>query len=187
VPLAGGIRPKAARARMSERLWAPWRMEYMLGPKAGPCVLCRLASAPREQYRELLVLIVQTDAFVCLNRYPFVTSHLLVVSRRHVADIADLSLAEYGALTALVRESIVRLREATKAEGLNVGFNLGKSAGAGIADHLHAHVVPRWTGDSNFMPVVADVRVMPEYLDASWARLQPFFADLPGEHPELRS
>jgi ATP adenylyltransferase len=82
-----------------------------------------------------------------------------------------------------VRESVVRVRRATGAEGINVGLNLGKAAGAGIAQHLHAHVVPRWTGDSNFMPVVADVRVMPEYLDQSWERLVEWFADLPGEHP----
>jgi ATP adenylyltransferase len=159
-------------------------MEYVLGPKGGPCVFCRLSSAPPEQYRELLVVVVQPNAFVCLNRYPFVTSHLLVASRRHVADLADLSAEEYSALMTLVRAAIGRLREATRAEGINVGFNLGKAAGAGIADHLHAHIVPRWTGDSNFMPVVADMRVMPEYLDDSWRRLQPFFADLTGEHPE---
>jgi ATP adenylyltransferase len=158
-------------------------MEYVLGPKEGPCVFCHLASAPRERYRELLVLVVQPNAFVCLNRYPFVASHLLVASRKHVADVADLSVDQYGALMTLVRESIGRLRAATSAEGLNVGLNLGKAAGAGIADHLHAHIVPRWTGDSNFMPVVADVRIMPEYLDDTWVRLRPFFADLPGEHP----
>jgi len=148
-------------------------------------VFCQLASSPRERYRELLILVVQPHAFVCLNRYPFVASHLLVVSRRHVADRAELSIEEYGALMMLVREAMGRLREATRAEGLNMGLNLGKAAGAGIADHLHAHLVPRWTGDNNFMPVIADVRVMPEYLDDSWVRLLPFFAGLPGQHPEL--
>lgn len=168
---------------MSERLWAPWRMEYILGPKEGPCVFCTFASAPREAYRRDLVLVVQPHALVCLNRYPFAPSHLLVASRRHVSDIERLPVDEYESMMALVRESAVRLRRATSAEGLNVGLNVGKAAGAGIADHLHAHVVPRWSGDSNFMPVVADVRVIPEYLDQSWLRLLPFFADLPGQQP----
>jgi ATP adenylyltransferase len=87
----------------------------------------------------------------------------------------------------LLREAAVRLRRATSAEGLNLGINLGRSAGAGIDDHVHAHVVPRWAGDSNFMPVIADVHVMPEHLDRTWERLVPFFADVPGEHPSARA
>jgi ATP adenylyltransferase len=168
---------------MSERMWAPWRMEYILRPKSGPCIFCGIASAPAASYREALVLIAARDAFVCLNRYPFAASHLLVVSRRHVSDLGELPLGEYDGMMTLVREAAARLRRAVNADGLNVGFNLGKAAGAGIADHLHAHIVPRWTGDSNFMAVLADTRVMPEYLDESWLRLLPSFADLPGEHP----
>jgi ATP adenylyltransferase len=168
---------------MSERLWAPWRMEYLQRDSGASCVFCDLASSPPSTYRGKLVLVVQRHAFVCLNRYPFTGSHLLVVPRLHVANLEDLSDEQYGSTMSLVRESVVRVRRATGAEGINVGLNLGKAAGAGIAQHLHAHVVPRWTGDSNFMPVVADVRVMPEYLDQSWERLVPWFADLPGEHP----
>jgi ATP adenylyltransferase len=126
---------------------------------------------------------VQAHAFLCLNRYPFAASHLLVVPRRHVADIVELSSAEYDATMNLLREAVQRLRHATNAEGLNVGLNLGAAAGAGIADHVHAHIVPRWRGDTNFMPILADVRVMPEYLDESWQRLAPAFSDLPGTHP----
>jgi ATP adenylyltransferase len=168
---------------MSERLWAPWRIEYILSSKDGPCIFCNFASAPRESYRELLVLLTQPSALVCLNRYPFAVSHLLVAPRRHVADLGELPADEYGATMALVRDSAIRLKRATNADGLNVGLNLGAAAGAGIADHLHAHIVPRWSGDYNFMPVIADTRVMPEYLDQSWLRLRPFFDDLPGEHP----
>ena len=168
---------------MSERLWAPWRMEYIAGPKGRPCIFCDFASAPAESYRDKLVLLVQPQALVCLNRYPFTTSHLLVAPRRHTATLHDLPAEEYAATMALVRDSASRLQLATGAEGLNVGINLGKAAGAGIAEHLHAHIVPRWAGDQNFMPVIADVRVMPEYLDESWLRLRPLFADLPGEHP----
>lgn len=167
---------------MPTPIWAPWRMEYIRGENKTPgCFLCEHPKDPA-RYRENLVLVAQPHAFVCLNRYPFTTSHLLVVPRRHVADPSELDDAEYDALMRLVRESIVRLRAAVSAEAMNVGFNLGKAAGAGVADHLHGHLVPRWTGDSNFMPVLADVRVMPEYLDEAWQRLDTAFADLPGEH-----
>ena len=168
---------------MSEALWAPWRMEYILAPKAGACIFCDYASTAPETFRSKLVLLVQEHAFVCLNRYPFAGSHLLVVPRRHEAGLEGLGPEEYEALMALVREAVIRLKRATKAQGVNLGMNLGEAAGAGIAEHLHAHLVPRWAGDTNFMPVIAGVRVMPEYLDESWARLAPFFADLPGLHP----
>jgi ATP adenylyltransferase len=167
---------------MSEVLWAPWRMEYILGPKAGVCIFCDFAAAPPEAYRSKLVLLVQEHALVCLNRYPFGASHLLVVPKRHVADLASLAAEEYDATMRLLRETVARVQAATGAKALNVGMNLGQAAGAGIADHLHAHVVPRWPGDTNFMPVLADVRVMPQYLDETWQLLAPFFADLPGAH-----
>jgi ATP adenylyltransferase len=157
-------------------------MEYVAGPKSGACIFCDFASADPAEYREKLVLVVGEHGLVCLNRYPFTTSHLLVAPRRHVADVGDLAVEEYDAVMRLVRDATVRLRKATGAEGMNVGFNLGRAAGAGIADHLHGHIVPRWAGDSNFMPVVADVRIMPEYLDASWARLAPAFEEVPGKH-----
>jgi ATP adenylyltransferase len=159
-------------------------MEYILGVKQGACIFCDFASAPPAAYREKLVLLVQPHALVCLNRYPFSASHLLVAPRRHVSDLGELPTEEYDALMHLLRDACTRLRASTGAEGLNVGFNLGKAAGAGIADHLHAHAVPRWNGDVNFMPVLADVRVMPEHLDTTWQRMAPLFADLPGEHPE---
>jgi ATP adenylyltransferase len=169
---------------MTERMWAPWRMDYILGDKQGACVFCAMAAAPASRYRELLVLVVQPHALVCLNRYPFGSSHLLVATRRHVAGLGELEAGEYDGLMRLARDAEARLRAVTHAEGVNLGMNLGKAAGAGIADHLHAHLVPRWNGDTNFMPVLGDVRVMPEYLDDSWKRLAPAFADVPGEHPE---
>jgi ATP adenylyltransferase len=150
-------------------LWAPWRMEYILGEKGGPCVFCN----PTE-----LLLVTQPSAFVVLNKYPFAAGHLLVVPRRHVSDLDGLEPAESDAFFRLVRESVARLRKAISPEGVNVGINLGKAAGAGIAEHLHAHIVPRWSGDTNFMPVLADVRVMPEHLETTRAKLAPFFADL---------
>jgi ATP adenylyltransferase len=131
-----------------------------------------------------LVLLVQSHALVCLNKYPFAAGHLLVAPRRHVSSLSDLPDGEYDATMRLLRDVVARLQRGTRADAMNVGFNLGKSAGAGIAEHLHAHAVPRWNGDVNFMPVLADVRVMPEHLDDTWLRLSPMFTDLPGEHPE---
>lgn len=161
-------------------MWAPWRMDYILGKeKPSGCFFCEHAT-DTTGFRKNLVLVVQEHALVLLNRYPFTTSHLLVAPRRHVADLGELSEEEYAALTTLLRASAIRLKKAVSAEGMNIGFNLGKVAGAGVADHLHGHLVPRWNGDTNFMPVIADVRVMPEYLDDAWAHLQPAFADLPG-------
>jgi ATP adenylyltransferase len=158
-------------------------MEYIEGPKGGPCIFCDFASAPATDFRQKLVLLVQPHALVCLNRYPFAGGHLLVAPRRHTSDLDELPSAEFDATMHLVRAAASRLRHATKAEGMNVGLNLGKAAGAGITEHLHFHAVPRWAGDSNFMPVLADIRVMPEYLDQAWQRLTGAFADLPGEHP----
>jgi ATP adenylyltransferase len=158
-------------------------MEYILASKQGACIFCDFASAPVAAYREKLVLLVQPHALVCLNRYPFAAGHLLVAPRRHVSALGELPLEEYDAVMRLTREAATRLQGATRAEGLNVGLNLGKAAGAGIAEHLHAHVVPRWNGDVNFMPTLADLRVMPEHLDATWVRLAPLLSDLPGVHP----
>jgi ATP adenylyltransferase len=159
-------------------------MQYILGPKNTGCIFCEFSAAPPAEYREKLILAVLPHALVCLNKYPFAPSHVLVAPRRHVADFGDLPPEEYDATQRLVRDAAIRLRRATGAEGLNVGFNLGAAAGAGIADHLHGHVVPRWHGDTSFMPVLTDLRVMPEFLDASWLRLMPFFADLTGERAE---
>jgi len=157
-------------------------MKYISGQdKPAGCFMCE-GPTDKTKFRERLVLVAQPHAFVCLNKYPFTTSHLLVAPRRHIGDIADLSDEEYDALMRLVRDSVARLKKAVGCEAMNVGFNLGKAAGAGHAEHLHAHLVPRWNGDTNFMPVLADVRIMPEYLDEAWSRLNAAFADLAGEH-----
>ncbi len=163
---------------MSTPLWAPWRMDYILGKRADTCIFCDFPARDVSHRREDLVLAVQPHGFVCLNRYPFTASHLLVVPRRHATDLGDLGEEEATAFFALLRATVARARAAVMPDGVNVGMNLGKAAGAGIADHMHAHVVPRWAGDTNFMPVIADVRVMPEYLHESYDRLLPHFADL---------
>ena len=161
----------------STRLWAPWRMAYIRGLREPGCLFCRTAADP-EGRRERLVLCVRPEAFVMMNRYPFAAGHLLVVPRRHAADLTELASDELAALFELVRDSVTALRAAVLAEGMNVGLNLGAVAGAGIAEHLHAHVVPRWRGDLNYMPVVAGVHVMPEALEATYERLLPYFQPL---------
>jgi ATP adenylyltransferase len=129
---------------MHPPLWAPWRMEYIVGQKPDACVFCAMTTATPGELRGLLVLVRQPHALICLNRYPFASAHLLVTPRRHASDLGDLPEDEYTALMLLVREATVRLRRAVAPQALNVGFNLGRAAGAGIADHLHAHAVPRW-------------------------------------------
>ena len=167
---------------MTNPLWAPWRMEYILGPKSHDqgCIFCGVADATTEARRERLVVVTTPRVFVMLNRYPFAPGHLLIVPHAHAGPLEDLTREDHDALFLLVRESCIRLKRALRAEGLNVGLNLGAVAGAGVAAHLHVHVVPRWSGDTNFMPVIADTRVMPQALSATQAHLEKFFADLDG-------
>ncbi len=164
---------------MSEPLWAPWRIEYILGPKSqGGCVFCVEPEASAEETQMRLVVVQCRTALVMLNRYPFASGHLLVIPRAHVQNLEDLGAEDHDVLFRLVRESVVRLKKAVRCDGVNVGINLGSTAGAGIAEHLHVHIVPRWGGDTNFMPVVADTRVVPQALDKTREHLAPFFADL---------
>ena len=176
---------KQPETHASTQLWAPWRMEYILAKKSDECVFCAFPARGAASFREDLVLVVQPHAFVCLNRFPFASAHLLVIPRRHVSALEELEGDEYAALMTLLRDSVAALKAAVKPDGVNIGFNLGKAAGAGIADHLHAHVVPRWVGDSNFMPVIAGARVMPEYLDDAWKTLRPHFESIAGEKAPL--
>jgi len=174
---------------VSAPIWAPWRIDYILGPKAhGPCVFCVSDEAPAEELHARHVVARGDRALVMLNRYPFASGHLLVIPRAHVQHVEELSEEDYTALFSLVRTSVTVLKKALKCEGLNVGINLG--ATAGIAEHLHVHVVPRWSGDTNFMPVVADTRVVPQALDATRAHLEPYFVEalrarsVPGSSPD---
>jgi ATP adenylyltransferase len=163
---------------MKSPLWAPWRMEYILGEKPKECIFCAMAELEPSRLAEHHVLALLPDAFVCLNRYPFAAGHLLVVPRRHSGDLFDLPSEEYASFARVLRGAAVRLRRAVGAHGLNVGVNLGAAAGAGISEHAHGHIVPRWEGDTNFMPVLADLRVMPQHLDATFEHLLPHFADI---------
>jgi ATP adenylyltransferase len=166
---------------MKQPLWAPWRMQYILSPKNGDCcVFCDAVRADIDQLRDRRVLVVTQRCTILLNSYPFSAGHLLIVPNSHVDDVGRLSEEESSDLWEITRQTCARLRRAVDAQGLNVGMNLGGAAGAGIADHVHMHVVPRWQGDTNFMPVLADVHVMPQHLDDTWRRLYPLFADIPG-------
>jgi ATP adenylyltransferase len=163
---------------MTETLWAPWRMDFILSEKEPGCVFCKAAAAPDPERAERLVLARREQAFVLMNRFPYTHGHVMVIPRRHVSRLEDLDPGEQAALFHLTVDAQVALREALRPQGLNLGMNLGKVAGAGIEDHLHIHLVPRWTGDTNFMPVLADVRVMPETLAATWSSLRTRFAAL---------
>jgi len=150
-------------------------MEYVSGAKEPGCVFCAAAEHPA-QGRERLVLHATDDGLVLLNRFPYNNGHLLVLPRRHVAAPDALSATEYAGLNELLRLGLSVLGQAYRPNGFNVGMNLGACAGAGIPGHMHWHIVPRWDGDTNFMPVLADVRSIPEHLLGSWDRLAPLFA-----------
>ena len=159
-----------------DRLWSPWRLAYVTGskPDAG-CVFCKAPGLPDP---DSLILFSGTTCYVVLNLYPYNNGHLMVVPFRHVASLAALTADELHELALLTQRSELALTEAYQPHGLNMGINLGKPAGAGVLDHVHMHVVPRWNGDTNFMTVVGDARVLPEALTASRDRLLPIFERL---------
>jgi ATP adenylyltransferase len=158
-----------------EQLWAPWRMDYILGPKPDTCVFCLPES--REEDRERLVLTRGRHSFVIMNKFPYNSGHLMVTPRRHVSCLTDLSPEENVELTRGLVYCTRVLNEAMRPQGINIGLNLGEAAGAGIAAHLHYQMVPRWNGDSSFMAVFSETRVMPQLLTTTYDRLQPFFED----------
>jgi ATP adenylyltransferase len=160
----------------SALLWAPWRSAYVTRNPRGTarCIFCFGRVGARERRRRL-VLYAGPMALVMLNRYPYNNGHLMVAPRRHVASPELLTREELIEISTLVARSVQRLRTTFKPDGLNVGLNLGRAAGAGIADHMHWHLVPRWAGDNNFMPVIASTRVLPQSLAETCALLEPLF------------
>ncbi len=156
-------------------LWAPWRMAYVGGPKETGCIFCAALSAGDVRRR---LVLAQRPAIIMLNKFPYVNGHVLVAPPQHVADLAALPAAEFRTLMDVVQRAVGLLAEAFHPDGMNLGMNLGAAAGAGVADHLHWHIVPRWNGDTNFMPMLAEARVIPEHLEATYDRLRPFFARL---------
>ncbi|MEM2213413.1 MAG: HIT domain-containing protein [Candidatus Nezhaarchaeales archaeon] len=151
-------------------LWAPWRIKYIESPRTKACILCIGEEVARD--RELLVVHRGFKSFIIMNRYPYNTGHLMVAPYRHVGDLLELTGDELLDLVRNVNLSVRLLKETLKPEGFNIGINIGRVAGAGIEDHLHVHVLPRWIGDTNFMPTIAQVKVMPELLESTYDRLK---------------
>lgn len=149
-----------------ERLWAPWRLEYIAGERPDGCIFC---DKPLEKNdRANYILRRGVHSFVLLNAFPYNNGHLIIAPYAHLSDLDELPLETLVEMMKLCQDALRALRLAMGPDGFNVGFNLGAAAGAGIKDHLHLHVVPRWAGDTNFMPVLADVRVVPQSLERAW-------------------
>ena len=154
-------------------MWAPWRMEYILSEKEDVCIFCQ--GLAKNNY---LTLLRGEVIMVMMNKFPYINGHLLVAPVRHISGLDELSKSEKGELLSMVDRSIQILKHVMKPDGFNVGLNLGKVAGAGVEEHLHFHVVPRWFGDTNALTVFADVRTIPEHIIATYENLKPHFDNL---------
>lgn len=163
-----------------KKLWAPWRLSYILGikdknrsKKSSGCVFCKAqksSSGPGN-----LILHKSRNVFVIVNKYPYSNGHLMVIPNRHICNFNQVTSLEHTEIAQLLSLSLEVLKKEFKAQGFNIGMNLGEAAGAGIKDHLHYHIVPRWNGDHNFMPVLGDLRVMPEYIKDTYLKLKRHF------------
>ncbi|RLC85937.1 MAG: HIT family hydrolase [Chloroflexi bacterium] len=160
-----------------DHLWTPWRMPYLRGEEETPegCLFC---VKPREDDAEVHILHRGRLCYVILNRFPYNNGHLMVVPYVHVPSLEGLDAATLAELMALTQLSLRVLRVAYEPHGFNVGGNMGGAAGAGVAEHVHLHVVPRWAGDTNYVTVVSQTRVIPEWLDQTYKRLRPLFEKL---------
>ena len=156
-----------------KRIWAPWRMEYIANDKSDGCVLC--VSSEQENDRGKLILHRSGYSYVMMNRYPYTNGHLMIAPYRHTADMNELSDDEMLDLFTTLRLCRNVLQKIATPQGFNVGINLGKAAGAGVNEHMHIHIVPRWNGDTNFMTVISDIRIMPENLLGTYDKLLPGF------------
>ncbi|HMS55621.1 MAG TPA: HIT domain-containing protein [Fimbriimonadaceae bacterium] len=159
---------------MAEQLWAPWRLSYIQKADAeaakGGCIFVDLPA--QDSDRENLILFRGQHAFVMLNAFPYTSGHLMVAPYRHTADLNDLNDEELLEINQLVRDCTNWIKSVYKPDGFNIGVNLGRAAGAGIPNHVHWHIVPRWNGDTNFMTTVGEVRVLPQSLSESWEQLR---------------
>lgn len=162
---------------MRKIIWAPWRMTYIDGSKEDGCIFCSKLALKGPDRRAHLLLAETDHSLVMLNKYPYNNGHLLVAPKRHEKILSSLPSAEYRDLCDLLNKSTEVILGALHPGGINLGMNQGRCSGAGIEDHLHWHIVPRWEGDTNFMPIVGEVRVMPQHLLESYDRLSPLFQD----------
>jgi ATP adenylyltransferase len=158
-----------------DRLWTPWRFNYInsIGSEEG-CVFCRILSEPSDEQN--YVLGRGKHCYAILNIFPYTSGHILVVANRHISRLVDAGPEELAEIIETARRCEAALRSEYEPDGLNLGFNIGRAAGAGVEHHLHMHVLPRWTGDSNFVSVISETRVLPEELPRTYARLRPHFA-----------
>lgn len=156
-----------------QHIWAPWRMEYIESDKGGGCIFCDKSRSNEDEKN--LVVWRGGLAFVLLNLFPYNPGHLMVAPYVHKAELADLDPAESAELFSALSFSVKVLKKTVNPDGFNIGVNLGRVAGAGVEEHIHFHVVPRWSGDTNFMPVLADIKVIPEHLQQTWKKLKDGF------------
>ncbi len=158
-----------------DRLWTPWRFDYIsrIGHTETGCVFCKVLSEQND--RENLVVCRGRSAFVILNLFPYTSGHMLIVANRHIPFLRDAAAHELHEMIELAQRCESALRAEYQPDGFNLGFNLGRAAGAGVASHLHMHVLPRWAGDGNFLSTVSETRVLPEELPQTWQRLTPHF------------
>lgn len=163
---------------MVRTLWTPWRMEHVTGKTEQPDHCLFEPPGDRHQDRDHLLLLRDTATVILLNRFPYANGHLLVAPRRHLAGLTDLNPGEQAALMTRLADCTTILDHHLRPDGFNIGLNLGSAAGAGISDHLHFHVVPRWRDDHNFMTVLAEVRTIPQHIDATFDLLAPDFLGL---------
>jgi len=166
-----------------ERIFAPWRIRYILAPKPKDCVFC---NALKSDEKSSLVVYKAKKSFVIMNRNPYNPGHLMVCPNRHVANLEELEEEELLEIMKLVVLSEKAIKNCMNPDGFNIGINIGKVAGAGIAEHLHVHVVPRWIGDTSFMPVLADVQVIPEALEETYEKLKKSFDVLGNSFKDIR-
>jgi len=156
-----------------ERLWAPWRVQYFRAKQPTGCIFCDKPLENKDE--ENLILYRGNLNFIIMNAFPYNPGHLMIVPYRHIGKLEDMTAEERNEHYGMVSRSVGVLRQETGTENFNIGMNLGRVAGAGIADHIHTHVVPRWNGDNNFMPVIADTRVISESITDIYSRLRGKF------------
>jgi ATP adenylyltransferase len=155
-----------------KRLWAPWRIEYIRSHKEKGCIFCE---KPKRNHKEELILFSGKTTFTLMNLYPYTNGHLMVAPYQHTDSFSALNQEEKLEILDQIDHAVDILTHAMNPEGFNIGANIGESAGAGIKDHIHFHIVPRWTGDTNFMPVLGHTKIMVEGLNDTWEQLNPLF------------
>lgn len=159
-----------------DTLFTPWRFQYLTAPREDQgCIFC--VAGEREDLESTLTLRICEDVIIMMNRYPYTNGHLMVAPRAHIARLSDTNQETLHSLIRWTAQAQRILSDVYEADGFNIGMNLGRAAGAGVADHCHMHVVPRWEGDSNFMSVTGRTRLVPEDLESTWQKLRPLFAE----------